>query len=86
MTLDPLNPENAQSGGKRIKRKQSRSRSRSRSRKGGTFLADVSVPTGLLLLNQYMKNRKNKSKKKSSKSKNKYSKKSLKRKTKSAKK
>ncbi len=49
------------------------------SKKGGTFLGDVSVPAGLLLLNQFMKKRKNR------KNKSKTSKKSLKRKTKSPK-
>jgi len=43
-------------------------RKQKRRNKGGTFLADVSVPAGLLLLNQFMKHRKSKRAAKSRKS------------------
>lgn len=66
MTLDIMNTE--LEGG--YKRSRSRSRSkvlRSRRKaghkKGGSLLADVSVPASFLLLNQFFKNRKIKSKK-----------------------
>lgn len=70
---------NVQSGGRR--RSKSRSGKQNRKRltkggrkqkrrnKGGTFLADVSVPAGLLLLNQFMKHRKSKKAAKSRKTK-----------------
>ena len=67
---------NVQSGGRRRKNKsqnrrktQTKSgRKQKRRNKGGTFLADVSVPAGLLLLNQVMKHRKSKRAAKSRKS------------------
>lgn len=37
--------------------KRSKSRSKSRRRRGGSVLADASVPAGLLLLQQYLKKR-----------------------------
>lgn len=66
-----LSDMNVQSGAG--KKKQSRSISRKHNRggkqkrrnKGGSFLADVSVPAGLLLLNQFMKHRKSKKQTKS---------------------
>ena len=66
---------NVQSGGSR-KRNNSQNRrnktkggrKQKRRNKGGTFLADVSVPAGLLLLNQFMKHRKSKRAAKSRKS------------------
>ena len=60
---------NVQSAGRRRRRSNSQNRRRNntkggrkqkRRNKGGTFLADVSVPAGLLLLNQFMKHRKSK--------------------------
>lgn len=58
---------NVQSAGRR-RRSSSQKRTRltrggkkqKRRNKGGSFLADVSVPAGLLLLNQFMKHRKSK--------------------------
>tara|TARA_B100000780_G_scaffold61095_1_gene39313 strand:- start:1311 stop:1547 length:237 start_codon:yes stop_codon:yes gene_type:complete len=71
MTLDQMNVSNQLIGGRRrrrrgqSKRKQSKSR---QSKRGGTFLADASVPAGLFLLHKYLKNKKSrKSSKKSSK-------------------
>jgi len=59
---------NVQSAGRRRRRSNSQTRrnntkggrKQKRRNKGGTFLADVSVPAGLLLLNQFMKHRKSK--------------------------
>lgn len=60
---------NVQSAGRRRRRSNSQNRRRNQTKggrkqkrrnKGGTFLADVSVPAGLLLLNQFMKHRKSK--------------------------
>lgn len=60
---------NVQLGGRRRRRRSNSQKRRNktiggrkqkRRNKGGTFLADVSVPAGLLLLNQFMKNRKSK--------------------------
>lgn len=59
---------NVQSAGRRRRRSNSQNRrnkttggkKQKRRNKGGTFLADVSVPAGLLLLNQFMKHRKSK--------------------------
>ena len=67
---------NVQSAGRR-RRSNSQNRRRQtkggkkqkRRNKGGTFLADVSVPAGLLLLNQFMKHRKSKRAAKSRKTK-----------------
>ena len=67
MTLNQLNVDN-KIGGKRRRRKTGK---RSRGRKGGSFLGDVSVPAGLLLLNQYLKHRKSKKSKQSKKRKGK---------------
>jgi len=68
-----MNSLNVQSAGRKKRRetkggkKQKRTRRQTmggkkqkRKNNGGTFLADVSVPAGLLLLNQFMKNRKSK--------------------------
>lgn len=57
-------------GGKQNKRNQITrgGKKQKRRNKGGTFLADVSVPAGLLLLNQFMKHRKSKKAAKSRKS------------------
>ena len=59
---------NVQTAGRRRRRSNSQTRrnntkggrKQKRRNKGGTFLADVSVPAGLLLLNQFMKHRKSK--------------------------
>lgn len=51
-------------------KKTKNNKSKSRKKRGGSFLADISVPAGLFLLNQYMKKR-NTSQKKSKKSKKK---------------
>jgi len=61
---------NVQSAGRRRRSKSKNSsqnrrltrggKKQKRRNKGGTFLADVSVPAGLLLLNQFMKHRKSK--------------------------
>ena len=67
---------NVQSAGRRRRRSNSQNRrnntkggrKQKRRNKGGTFLADVSVPAGLLLLNQFMKHRKSKRAAKSRKS------------------
>ena len=68
--MDSLNVQSA--GRRRRRRSKSRNSSQNRRKltrggkkqkrrnKGGTFLADVSVPAGLLLLNQFMKHRKSK--------------------------
>ena len=58
---------NVQSGGRRRKNQTKGGRKQKRRNKGGTFLADVSVPAGLLLLNQFMKHRKSKKAAKSKK-------------------
>ena len=68
---------NVQSAGRRRRRSNSQNRrnkttggkKQKRRNKGGTFLADVSVPAGLLLLNQFMKHRKSKRAAKSRKTK-----------------
>lgn len=72
---------NVQSAGRRRRRNNSQNtsqkrrnktiggRKQKRRNKGGTFLADVSVPAGLLLLNQFMKHRKSKRAAKSRKTK-----------------
>lgn len=68
---------NVQSAGRRRRRSNSQNRrnkttggkKQKRRNKGGTFLADVSVPAGLLLLNQFMKHRKSKKAAKSRKTK-----------------
>ena len=51
-----------QIGGKGKKSKRY-NKSKSRSKKGGSVLADVSVPAGLLFLNEFLKRRKANSKK-----------------------
>ena len=46
---------NVQSGGRRKRRQTKGGRKQKRKRnKGGSFLGDVSVPAGLLLLNQFI--------------------------------
>ena len=55
-------------GGKQDRRLTRGGKKQKRRNKGGTFLADVSVPAGLLLLNQFMKHRKSKKAAKSRKS------------------
>ena len=57
MTLDVMNVDNQtdQAGGRRRRRRKS---SKKRGRKGGSFLADASVPAGLFLLHRFMKKRK----------------------------
>jgi hypothetical protein len=74
--MDSLNVQSAgrKRGSKSIRGKQNRKltrggRKQKRRNKGGTFLADVSVPAGLLLLNQFMKHRKSKRAAKSRKTK-----------------
>lgn len=63
MTLDMMNVDNQQ-GGRRIRERTKRRKSK----RGGSFLADASVPAGLFLLHRYLKNRKSrKASKKSSK-------------------
>jgi hypothetical protein len=52
-----------QIGGKGKKSKTGNKSSKSRSKKGGSILADVSVPAGLLFLNEFLKRRKANSKK-----------------------
>ena len=54
MTLDVMNVDN-QAGGRRRRRRKS---SKKRGKKGGSFLADASVPAGLFLLHRFMKKRK----------------------------
>ena len=57
---------NVKQGGR--KRRQTKGgKKQKRKNKGGSFLADVSVPAGLLLLNQFMKHRKSKKASKSRK-------------------
>tara|TARA_Y100000816_G_scaffold4247_1_gene2567 strand:- start:1963 stop:2178 length:216 start_codon:yes stop_codon:yes gene_type:complete len=64
MTLDAMNVDNLV-GGRRRRRKGTKIR---KSKRGGSFLADASVPAGLFLLHRYLKNRKSrKASKKSSK-------------------
>jgi hypothetical protein len=64
MPLDIMNVENQQ-GGRRLRRKPTKGR---KSKRGGSFLADASVPAGIFLLHRYLKNRKSrKASKKSSK-------------------
>lgn len=70
MTLDLMNINN-QSGGRRRRRRSGQSKSRQANR-GGTFLADASIPAGLFLLHKYLKDKKsrksnNKSRKSSKK-------------------
>ena len=60
---------NVQSGGRKRRRQTKGGRKQKRRNKGGSFLADVSVPAGLLLLNQFMKHRKSKKVAKSRKTK-----------------
>ena len=61
MTVDLMN---VQVGGKRKGSKRSKGslkgsrRRRGSSRKGGSMIADASVPAGLFLLHRYLKNRK----------------------------
>ena len=57
MTLDHLNVGN-QAGGRRRGRKAKSRKAKSRGKKGGSFLADASVPAGLFLLHRFMKKRK----------------------------
>lgn len=59
----------SQTGGRRRRRQTKGGRKQRRRNKGGTFLGDVSVPAGLLLLNQFMKHRKSKKAAKSRKTK-----------------
>lgn len=59
----------SQTAGRRRRRQTKGGRKQKRRNKGGTFLADVSVPAGLLLLNQFMKHRKSKKTGKSRKTK-----------------
>ena len=49
MTLDMMNMEN-QAGGRRRRRKLSKRR---KSKRGGSFLAEASVPAGIFLLHKY---------------------------------
>ena len=75
--MDSLNVQSAgrkrgskSRGGKQNRRNNTKGgRKQKRRNKGGTFLADVSVPAGLLLLNQFMKHRKSKRAAKSRKTK-----------------
>tara|TARA_B100001175_G_C19456658_1_gene614166 strand:- start:184 stop:402 length:219 start_codon:yes stop_codon:yes gene_type:complete len=65
MTLDMMNVDN-QLGG-RVRRRRN-TKQRRKSKRGGSLLADASVPAGLFLLHRYLKNRKSrKALKKSSK-------------------
>ena len=64
-----------QEGGRRRRGKGSKRRN---AKKGGSFLADASVPAGLFLLHRYLKNRKSR---KASKKSRKASKKSNKKRT-----
>jgi len=59
---------NSQNSSQKRRNKTKGGRKQKRRNKGGTFLADVSVPAGLLLLNQFMKHRKSKRAAKSRKS------------------
>ena len=62
--------EVSMNGGNKKRRTRSKSKSR-RGKKGGTFLGDVSVPAGLLFLNELMKRKSSKSSKSSKKSRSK---------------
>ena len=71
--MDSLNVQSA--GRRRRSNTQNRRKNQTKGEKkqkrrinGGSFLADVSVPAGLLLLNQFMKHRKSKRAAKSRKS------------------
>tara|TARA_B100001540_G_C15382997_1_gene450955 strand:- start:26 stop:250 length:225 start_codon:yes stop_codon:yes gene_type:complete len=55
MTLDLMS---AQIGGKRKGKGKGKGSRRRSSRKGGSMIADASVPAGLFLLHRYLKNRK----------------------------
>ena len=61
MTLDQMNVSNQLIGGRRRRRRGQSKRKQPKSRqtkRGGTFLADASVPAGLFLLHKYLKNKK----------------------------